>query len=92
MKPDPYDDLERRCPRLGGPVRFHYCRTSGQGPPQCWKVIDCWWERFEVVTYLKAHMTPSEFDSLTSTKPKPKVATLVDLIRRARAAAGNEDT
>ena len=92
MNPERYDNLERRCPRLGGPVSFHYCRTGGRKPPQCWKVIDCWWERFDVVAYLKANLTPSQFEALAAAKPKPKVAALVDLIRRAQAAAGENDT
>ena len=56
------DKLERRCPRLGGPVCFEYCmrgETSGQ---PCFKILDCWWERFDVQHYLKAILPPEQFE------------------------------
>jgi len=47
------DNLEIRCPRLGGPVSFEYCRTNGDEMLPCWKIFDCWWERFDVAAFLK---------------------------------------
>lgn len=78
------DDLERRCPRLGGPVRFAYCRTAGDGGV-CPKILDCWWERFDVAARMRAELPPEDFRRLVERRPPPdKAATLVDLIRRAR--------
>lgn len=91
MKTEPPDGLERRCPRLGGPVSFQYCRTCGREGFYCWKVIDCWWERFDVVSFLKANLTEAEFESLAAAKPEPKITSLVDLIRQAQAAVGEKD-
>jgi hypothetical protein len=76
--------LERRCPRLGGDVAFGYCKDCGEGKKPCFKVFDCWWERFDVVAYMRACLPPDIFDALSVRHPQPKVASLVDLIRQAQ--------
>jgi hypothetical protein len=76
--------LQRRCPRLGGPVTFHYCKNcSSEGQP-CWKIIDCWWETFDVERYLKDTLPEEQLQSLIKTKPKPKVASLLEIAQKAR--------
>jgi hypothetical protein len=85
------DHLERRCPRLGGQVSFGYCRMATDDGSACWKIFDCWWEYFDVVEYLKEHLTEEQFNALANARPQPKMASLVDLIQQAkkRTAAGN---
>jgi hypothetical protein len=78
------DQLERRCPRLGGPVLFAYCKTSGDDHSVCWKILDCWWECFDVVGHLKKILSEDEFKELANKKPKPKIVSLVELIEQAR--------
>ncbi len=79
------DRLERRCPRLGGPVSFYYCRTSGEEKDlPCFKIIDCWWEYFDVEPFLKNNMDQDRFDRLVQAKPKPKIQSIVELIEQAR--------
>jgi hypothetical protein len=79
------EHLERRCPRLGGDVSFAYCRTCEEEQNPCFKVIDCWWERFDVVAHMQACLSPEAFAVLATRRPPPsKVASLVDLIRQAR--------
>lgn len=77
--------LERRCPRLGGDVSFGYCKIGGEGDSPCFKVFDCWWERFDVVAHMQACLSPEAFEALSAHRSPPaKVASLVDLIRRAQ--------
>ncbi|MDM8551167.1 hypothetical protein QUF72_13870 [Desulfobacterales bacterium HSG2] len=76
--------LERRCPRLGGPVSFQYCETCGDEELPCFKIFDCWWEYFDVTAYLQEKLAEDQFNKLVHSKPKPKVASLVDLIKQAR--------
>jgi len=83
------DSLERRCPRLGGPVSFGYCRTSGDNDTACWKVFDCWWERFDVVAHLKTCMPEDKFRMTINAKPKPKMLSLVELIEQAQKRIEN---
>ena len=81
---DPHD-LERRCPRLGGDVSFAYCCAGEGDTGPCYKVLDCWWERFDVVAHMKANLSPEAFDSLKARRPPPnKMASLVELIQQAR--------
>ena len=79
-----YDDLIRRCPKLGGEVSFGYCRKCGDKNEACHKVFDCWWERFDVVDYFRSNLTPRAFQRLAAEKPAPKIVNLVDLIQQAR--------
>ena len=77
-------NLERRCPRLGGQVAFSYCCMAADNRRPCFKVFDCWWERFDVVAYFKQRLSENEFAELIGTPPPDKTATLVDLIRQAQ--------
>lgn len=80
------DGLEMRCPRLGGTISFQYCRTSGDEGMPCLKTADCWWEAFDVITYLWDNLTKEQFQQLVEKKevPQPKVSSLLDLIEQAR--------
>ncbi|MBW1988515.1 MAG: hypothetical protein JRI97_03115 [Deltaproteobacteria bacterium] len=78
--------ISRRCPRLGSEVPFSYCEEAGE-PGPCFKVFDCWWETFDVVAYMKARLSREAFEELVRKKPKPKVASLVDLVQQARERA-----
>ncbi len=83
--------MERRCPRLGGDVAFGYCKRCEADRAPCFKVLDCWWERFDVVAHMRACLPPEAFDRMMQCRPVPnKVSSLVDLIRQAqeRAARG----
>jgi len=84
---DSNNPLERRCPRLGGPVSFLYCKTCEQDRQPCFKIIDCWWETFDVVRYLKDHLPEDQFNRLLSSRPRPKIASLVDLVEQAKKNA-----
>ena len=76
--------LIRRCPRLGNTVPFKYCKTCGDDQQHCFKILDCWWEYFDVVAYLKEKLPEDQFNQLMTAKPKPKVTSLVELIEQAR--------
>jgi len=79
------DNLERRCPRLGNRVPFQYCLDSGsESSLPCWKIIDCWWEIFDIRTYLKDKFSEEEISALEEARPKPKITSLVELIDQAK--------
>lgn len=78
------DQIERRCPRLGGPVPFGYCRMNGDDHSVCWKILDCWWEYFDVVAYLQQSLPEEKFNQLVHAKPKPKIVSLVELMEQAK--------
>ena len=84
----PFDDLEMRCPRLGGPVDFGYCRRCGEYDRPCFKILDCWWQRFDVVGHLKSRLSPAEFEALARKRPPEKITSLIDLIAQAHKNTG----
>jgi len=75
--------LSRRCPRLGGPVNFSYCMRCELEQP-CFKVVDCWWETFDIVRYLQEHLPEEQFTRVLNARPKPKVASLVEIIAQTK--------
>ena len=76
--------LIRRCPRLGNPVPFEYCEVCGDDKHPCFKILDCWWEYFDVVQYLMEKLPEDQFKRLMAAKPKPKITSLVELIEQAK--------
>lgn len=81
-----HDHLERRCPKLGNPVDFGYCRRCGEGSTACGKIVDCWWERFDVIEHLRCLLPDSDFRKLMAWKPKPKLTGILERIEKAKAA------
>jgi hypothetical protein len=47
-------------------------------------MMDCWWERVEIETYLKQHFTPGELNRSIFAKPKSKIVSLIELIEKAK--------
>jgi len=74
----------RRCPRLGGPVPFSYCMKGSEEKFPCGKIIDCWWEIFDVETYLRENLAEEDFRALLDQKPKPKITSILELIEKAK--------
>ena len=87
------DDLDIRCPRLGSSVDFGYCRTCGDSRSPCFKIFDCWWERFDVTAYFRERLSDEEFAKMAGARPESKISSLVELIELARrnAADGGAD-
>ena len=83
------DQHERRCPRLGGPVTFNYCRQYGGDRLPCWKALDCWWEVFDIAAFLRGQLSAAEFEDFQRARPKPKVTSLVELINQAKRRTEN---
>jgi hypothetical protein len=47
-------------------------------------VIDCWWELFDVRTYLEENLSEDDFRALLDQKPKPKITSILELIEKAK--------
>ncbi|MFO8085717.1 MAG: hypothetical protein R6U27_15520 [Desulfobacterales bacterium] len=91
MKTQNPDRLKRRCPRLGGPVEFFYCKTCDENKQPCFKIFDCWWEIFDVVNYMKKRLSEEQFHKLTHKRPRPKVVGIVELIREIQQRNENSE-
>jgi len=85
----PSDDFTIRCPRLGHQISFSYCRSENLGLP-CFKVLDCWFEHFQVEDCLKRTLTAEEWEKAFVKPPKPKVSSLLELIEQAKKRSGEK--
>ncbi len=79
---DQHDKLEKRCPMLGHPIHFHYCRTTTKDTP-CRKIMDCWFEQIPIQEFVKEHFT-EEMITAMEQPPKPKMLSLIELIEKAK--------
>ncbi len=79
-----YDEEERwRCPMLGGPVTFAYCRKAGDGLP-CARILGCWLQKLPLVEFLKANYSPEELHSVFAAERKGRIARLMEAADEAR--------
>jgi hypothetical protein len=79
-------DLHLRCCRLGHEVNFGYCRQESRGKP-CRLILDCWWERFDVRAFLRAHLPEeamAQVEQAAASPPPSKVLGLVEIIQQAK--------
>jgi len=84
-------EFELRCPRLGGTVPFAYCMAPGE-PNPCPKILDCWWEVFDVASYLKAHLSEEDFCRvLEERKPPSRMNTILDLVEKFKNTDNGEN-
>ena len=81
---DIHDKRSRRCPMLGHDVSFSYCRQPAADLP-CRRVLDCWWETFDVEAFLRAHLDEQTLQRMLAPR-QDKMTSLVELIQRAREA------
>lgn len=77
------DTPEIRCPRLGSIISFRYCLISGEEDMPCFKILDCWWEIFDVQTYLRQNLPAGVYENLLRAQPRPKVASIVEIAEKA---------
>lgn len=93
IKNSALENLERRCPRLGSAISLKYCLISGEDDGICWKILDCWWETFDVEAFLKHNLSAAEFEHLMSRAEKPpnKIGSLIEIIERAKKAGKAEE-
>ena len=55
-----FDEIEVRCPRLGGEVTFGYCRTVSDGLP-CNRALICFERKFPVADYFRRVLRETTF-------------------------------
>jgi len=93
MKTNRPEELEIRCPRLGGTVPFRYCMAPAE-PTVCFKILDCWWEVFDVASYLKAHLPEEDFCRLLEERNRPnRMESILELVEKFKSKeSGQEGT
>jgi hypothetical protein len=79
-------DILPCCRRLGHEVTFGYCRQETVGKP-CRLILDCWWEQFDVRSFLQAHLPEEDMvqvERAAASPPPSKVLSLVEMIQQAK--------
>lgn len=85
----PHEEKQIRCPKLGGPVHFDYCRMEERGRP-CSRALSCWSAHFNVDAYFRMTLSTQEFERCFMSPQRSKVSTIIELIERARKIAQEE--
>ncbi|MHC1742580.1 MAG: hypothetical protein AB9873_06055 [Syntrophobacteraceae bacterium] len=78
-----FDQMEIRCPKLGGEVTFGYCRREGGRLP-CQRALVCWQLYFPVEAYLKVRMNVEDWQRCFLTSAKPRIESLLECIEAAK--------
>ena len=80
------DELETRCPRLGGPVPFDYCRKVAEGLP-CSRTLVCWETQFPVIEYMSRVLTEDEWKIVFNAAPESRMEKILDIAEQCRESA-----
>lgn len=81
----PEESYQIRCPKLGHQISFSYCRNENGFQP-CPRILDCWFEHFDVEAHLKEELSPEAVEKLRL-PPRPKLLSLIELIEQAKKKA-----
>jgi len=82
----PYEEKQIRCPKLGHQVNFAYCCIEQQEFP-CARTVICWSAHFDVEAHLRERLGDEGFVRCFQQPPPTKIASLIELIERAREVA-----
>ena len=82
-----YDNQEIRCPMLGHPLHFSYCRTT-DGTTPCRRIYNCWFERLPIQQFMQDNFSQDVLNAITA-PPKPKTVSLFELIEKAKQTKKN---
>jgi hypothetical protein len=77
-----HDSRRGYCRMLGHEVSFDYCR-QGVGRLPCRNIFNCWFEQFDVESFIRAHYTSEQIETIL-TPPTPKIVTLLEMIEQAK--------
>ncbi|MDR3556049.1 MAG: hypothetical protein P4L55_14925 [Syntrophobacteraceae bacterium] len=86
---DGSDQLWIRCPRLGGEAPFTYCLREGGNLP-CHRIVVCWQPYFPIEKYLKARLSPQQWQEFEGKRPKERLASILELIDEAKRSTQTE--
>ena len=79
-----FDQLDLRCPRLGGTVTFDYCRKVSQGLP-CSRSLLCWAPQFPVMEYMIRVLDQDEWQQVFEQPPQARLSSVLEAADKARA-------
>ena len=81
-----FDELDTRCPRLGGTIPFDYCRKVAEGFP-CSRSLVCWEMQFPVIEYMRRILTEDEWETVFNQVPQSRMEKILEIADRCREHA-----
>jgi hypothetical protein len=54
--------------------------------------MDCWWQHFDVMAYLRNRLTAEECEAFLHQRPRPKLSGILELIAQARRNSTPDDS
>lgn len=76
-----YDELNMwRCPQLGGPVNFDYCRRMNKAQP-CFNLFRCWGDKLDLQTWLDENFTPEEIQKALAKPANLRIDSIFDVLQ-----------
>ncbi|MBN1345063.1 MAG: hypothetical protein JXQ73_20380 [Phycisphaerae bacterium] len=70
-----------RCPQLGGPVTFEYCRKVNRSLP-CVRLAVCWGEQLDVPGFLLDHYDESQRAQIEATAGRGRMDIISETLQR----------
>ena len=78
-----HDELTMRCPSLGGPVPFKYCRTMNTKLP-CARILPCWAGKVDIPAFLESNYSEEELETAFQHDPRTRVQKIIQIAEEAR--------
>ncbi|MBZ0256804.1 hypothetical protein K8I31_12130 [bacterium] len=79
-----HDEREMwRCPQLGGPVTFDYCRRMNKKLP-CYNLFRCWGEKLDLQTWLTENFTQEEIQQAMEKPANMRIQSIFDVIQSVK--------
>lgn len=72
-----------RCPQLGGPVTFEYCRRMNDKLP-CYNLFRCWGEKIDLQTWLTENFTQEEIQQAMAKPANMRIQSIFDVIQSVK--------
>lgn len=79
-----HDKLDMwRCPQLGGPVTFDYCRRMNKKLP-CYNLFRCWGDKIDLQTWLTENFTQEEIQQAMEKPANMRIQSIFDVIQSVK--------
>lgn len=85
-----FDPVQVRCPMLGGPVTFGYCREVDHGLP-CHKALVCFERQFPAQEYFRKVLTPETYERCFNPPAGCRYEKILGALRDAQSAVSTAD-
>ncbi len=84
-----FDDMRIRCPVLGHPVSFKYCRTTVRDRI-CRRIKGCWSGIFDVSAFLEKNYSPEELQVFEEV-PEDRISLITRIVNEVKARKEKEN-